>query len=70
LIRGAIAAHHLKAKPQANGAGAVEDSAEPLSSSATAGGAVLGPDVYRQEAFRLGEELWSAAIRDRLGRPE
>ena len=30
----------------------------------------LDPDVYRQEAFRLGEELWEQAIRDRQGRPE
>jgi type 2 lantibiotic biosynthesis protein LanM len=70
LIRGAIAARHLKATPQANGAGALGDAAERQSSSAAAGGAVLDANVYRQEAFRLGEELWNSAIHDRKGRPE
>ncbi len=70
LIRGAIAARHLKATPQANAAGTVEDSDERQFTSAATGGDVLGADVYREEAFRLGEELWSAAIRDRKGRPE
>ena len=30
----------------------------------------LSGDTLRQEAFRLGDELWSSAIRDRKGRPE
>ena len=69
LIRGAIAARHLKANPQANAAGGLEESAEPQCSRA-AEIASLDAEVYRQEAFRLGEELWSSSIRDRQGRPE
>ena len=63
LIRGAIAARHLKSAGAAPTGEATED-------ERTSEVAVLGADVYRNEAFRLGEELWSAAIRDRKGRPE
>ena len=71
LIRGAIAARHMQASrnpsveivsPEGVQAGPVVPTA--------AGQAVLEAGVYRMEAFRLGEELWSAAIRDRKGRPE
>jgi type 2 lantibiotic biosynthesis protein LanM len=63
LIRGAIAARHLKSAGAARTGEASED-------GSTNEVADLGADVYRSEAFRLGEELWSAAIRDRKGRPE
>jgi type 2 lantibiotic biosynthesis protein LanM len=63
LIRGAIAARHptLAAAPSPAGSATEELSGE---------GGVVGADAYRNEAFRLGEELWKAAIRDRKGRPE
>lgn len=69
LIRGAIAARHLKANPQPSEAGTSAASTESQPSTAP-GLASLDADVNRQEAFRLGDELWSAAIRDRKGRPE
>ena len=63
LIRGAIAARHLKTN--------ASQPAVPLGTdTATAAHAVLDRDIYRQEALRLGEELWDAAIRDNKGRPE
>ena len=69
LIRGAIAARHLKTNQQPGEAGTGAGATE--SQPGTAPGlALLAADVYRQEAFRLGDELWSAAIRDRKGRPE
>jgi type 2 lantibiotic biosynthesis protein LanM len=69
LIRGAIAARHLKANQQPSEAGTVAGA--PESQPTTAPGlANLDANVYRQEAFKLGDELWSAAIRDRKGRPE
>jgi type 2 lantibiotic biosynthesis protein LanM len=69
LIRGAIAARHLTATrtsvpDQASAA------ASPPEQESGAEVSVLPGDVYRQEAFRLGQELWSAAIHDRKGRPE
>jgi len=69
LIRGAIAARHLKANQQPSEAGPVAGAIESQPDCAP-GLANLDADVYRQEAFRLGDELWSAAIRDRKGRPE
>ena len=63
LIRGAIAARHLKSAGAARTGEASED-------GSTNAIAELGTDVYRNEAFRLGDELWSTAIRDRKGRPE
>ena len=62
LIRGAISARHLTAN-QANFKAAASD--QPAVSHAG-----LIANIYRQEAFRLGEELWTTAIRDRKGRPE
>lgn len=63
LIRGAIAARHLKATPSASTAAL--DAPTP-----SAAPAIVDADVYRREALRLGEELWDAAIRDSKGRPE
>ncbi|MBM5801996.1 MAG: hypothetical protein FJ077_14485, partial [Cyanobacteria bacterium K_DeepCast_35m_m2_023] len=64
LIRGAIAARHLKS------AATAPSPAAPATEEPTGEAGVVGADVYRNEAFRLGEELWNAAIRDRKGRPE
>ena len=65
LIRGAIAARHLKTSTTAVGragpapAIAVGDAND-----------LVEPEAYRQEAFRLGQELWDNAISDSKGRPE
>lgn len=63
LIRGAIAARHMKASAatatDVNDAAAGSDAPE-----------LVDAEVYRQEAFQLGQELWEAAIRDNKGRPE
>ena len=69
LIRGAIAARHLKVNTHSNKALNLGEISE-LQVSSTSACATINNDVYRQEAFRLGEELWAAAIRDRKGRPE
>lgn len=64
LIRGAIAARHLRSRAAEQVAGA---------SGPEGDGSVaepIGTDVLVREAFRLGEDLWAAAIRDRQGRPE
>lgn len=66
LIRGAIAARHLSSPAQHPPA----DAPCPTPPSPDASPALLGIDVYRAEAFRLGEMIWAAAIRDRQGRPE
>jgi type 2 lantibiotic biosynthesis protein LanM len=63
LIRGAIAARHLKTNTVPPAAGLVSD-------TSTAVHAAFDSDVYRQEALRLADELWDAAIRDNKGRPE
>ncbi|MEB3234470.1 MAG: type 2 lanthipeptide synthetase LanM [Cyanobacteriota bacterium] len=68
LIRGAISARHLKGGATAAVVipmGEMASSTEPIIC-----GDVVASDVYRHEAFRLGEELWNAAIRDAKGRPE
>jgi len=65
LIRGAIAARHLKSS-----SAAVAGSETDPASAVLPVDAVMDPDVYRQEALRLGQELWDAAIRDSKGRPE
>jgi type 2 lantibiotic biosynthesis protein LanM len=70
LIRGAIAARHLKAKTQIETTGAPDESAAQQSSASAAEITSLNAEIYRQEAFKLGEELWNSAIRDRKGRPE
>jgi len=62
LIRGSITARHLKVGQASS---AAETHTKPEASDA-----LLADDIYRHEAFRLGEELWAAAIRDRKGRPE
>ena len=65
LIRGAIAARHI-------GSASVAEvpSAEPAPIGGGAGSTQESADVYRKQAYQLGEELWSAAIRDPKGRPE
>ena len=70
LIRGAIAARHLKTN-----ASTADDPGQEMPSpgddiGAALGAAVAAAETYRQEAFRLGNELWASAIRDRKGRPE
>jgi lantibiotic modifying enzyme len=70
LIRGAIAARHLKASA-GSGVGAASTRAASVESvNPRSEPGVISSDLHRHEAFRLGEELWSAAIRDRKGRPE
>jgi len=66
LVRGAIAARHLKP---------LESSQPRLASDLClavpeGGPRALEPAVYRQEAAQLAEQLWAAAIQDRNGRPE
>ena len=63
LIRGAIAARHLKTSSST----AAIAPAVPM---AVASHSAVDADVYRQEALRLAEELWDDAIRDNKGRPE
>ena len=63
LIRGAIAARHLNTSASPSLAAVAVD-------MTTADQVVIDADVYRQEALRLGEELWDSAIRDHQGRPE
>ena len=65
LIRGAIAARHLKGSSVELGtaeasSGAIKTTQQPC----------VDANVYRTEALRLGQELWDAAIRDNKGRPE
>jgi len=63
LIRGAIAARHLKGRPASSTAAMSVPTPTPTRT-------VVEADVYRREALRLGEELWDTAIRDSKGRPE
>ena len=65
LIRGAIAARHLKTSTHAVAAAAVETASATGDSND-----VVVPEAYCQEAFRLGQELWDDAISDTKGRPE
>lgn len=65
LIRGAIAARHMKA----NSATAA-DANEAGAGAGTAAPGLVDAEGYRQEAFQLGQELWDAAIRDNKERPE
>lgn len=70
LIRGAIAARHLKPAVSSE---QVSEQGQSLSSQASGTGSVSDvprSDVYRKEAFHLGEELWNSAIRNCKGRPE
>ena len=62
LIRGSITARHLKVGQPSSSAKILTQPAASIT--------LLAEDIYRQEAFRLGEELWAAAIHDRKGRPE
>ncbi len=62
LIRGAITVRHLRVGQSSS---ATETLIQPAASVA-----LLAADIYRKEAYRLGEEVWVAAIRDRRGRPE
>jgi len=72
LIRGAIAARNLKDR---------EAETSTVKDRTARYGAIPGQamatsvcnvplNLYRQESFSLGEELWTTAIRDRKGRPE
>jgi len=70
LIRGAIAARHLKANTRVDESAGTADGAAAAPAKTGAHIDVVGPDVYRQEAFRLGVQLWNSSIRDRKGRPE
>jgi len=65
LIRGAIAARHIRS-------GSVAAGLSPESAAISEGVAPAdqGADVYLQQAYQLGEELWSAAIFDPKGRPK
>jgi type 2 lantibiotic biosynthesis protein LanM len=65
LIRGAIAARHIRSAPVS-----ATRSPEPAAISEGAGPAEQGADDYLHQAYLLGEEVWSAAIRDHKGRPE
>ena len=65
LIRGAIAARHIRSASVAEA-----PSAHLEAIGEGAGPALESADVYREQAHKLGEELWSAAIRDHKGRPE
>jgi type 2 lantibiotic biosynthesis protein LanM len=65
LIRGAIAARHIR-----SGTVAVGRSPESAAISEGAAPKDQGADVFLQQANQLGEELWSAAILDPKGRPE
>ena len=65
LIRGAIAARHLIAGVTSSARGTVA-----CSNDLAATTSLLSADDVRLEAFRLGDELWNDAIRDRKGRPE
>lgn len=64
LIRGAIAARHMTGTATAVTAEVGEDPAKGRKHT------VVDAEIYRQEAFRLGQELWDAAIFDNKGRPE
>jgi lantibiotic modifying enzyme len=65
LIRGAIAARHI-----GSAADSAARSPQLVAFNERAAGAELGADIYLQQAYQLGEELWSSAIHDRKGRPE
>jgi type 2 lantibiotic biosynthesis protein LanM len=65
LIRGAIAARHIRSAAVSS---ARSPEPAPISDGSTS--AKQGADVYFQQAYQLGEELWMAAIRDHKGRPE
>jgi type 2 lantibiotic biosynthesis protein LanM len=70
LIRGAIAARNLKTSIGLDERTVPADGQVAAARLTPAKVGVQEPDVYCQEAFKLGEELWSSAIRDRKGRPE
>jgi len=65
LIRGAIDARHLRS---AGDPAAQPSDSAPISEGAAS--AALGADDYLQQAYQLGEELWSTSIRDHKGLPE
>jgi type 2 lantibiotic biosynthesis protein LanM len=66
LIRGAIAARHLKTSQSTN---SHETKSASDTDSATTSD-YIDAESYRREAYSLGEEIWDAAIRDNQGRPE
>jgi len=65
LIRGTIAARYIRSS-----AAFAARSTEATAISAGPAPAEQASDVYLQQAYQLGEDLWSAAIRDRKERPE
>ena len=69
LIRGAISARHLNA-PRTEPAVTTGQGGVTPAATAPSSEVIAASDVYREEAFRLGEELWAGAIHDRKGRPE
>lgn len=70
LIRGAIAARHLSSRSIEEDYGSTNILASYSSAFGTSSDLELASDLYRKEAFRLGEELWASAIRDKKGQPE
>lgn len=69
LIRGAISARHLKA-PRTEPTVITGQGGATPAATAPSSEVIAARSVYREEAFRLGEELWACAIKDRKGRPE
>lgn len=69
LIRGSITASQLKADQRGNDGRYIPDSGAPQLTEEL-GICAFSTEDYRHESFRLGEELWRDAIRDRKGRPE
>ena len=70
LIRGAIAARHLKTSAPIAPVSKDDATSSGHDTICSPGGTLLPGEALQQEAFRLGEELWASAIRDRKGRPE
>ncbi len=64
LIRGAIAAREPRPRLSAL------ETWSPVPNSHGLGVEPISAELLTSEAFRLGEELWAAAIRDRQDRPE
>lgn len=70
LVRGAIAARHLATTSTTTSDAAGSTAIAGADPGAATVLAPLGPDAFRQEAFRLVDEIWTAAIPDGKGRPE
>ena len=70
LIRGAIAARHLKTSDPIALVSVEDATSRGEDAARSHDEALLAAESLRHEAFRLGEELFASAIRDRKGRPE